>query len=330
MLSDLHDSILLRIMKFMNTKEAVQTCVLSSRWKNLWKGLTSFKLNYYTITDYTHFSEFVFWVLSNRDNLTSLHDIDLRQQFCIQPELVNQVLTYAVSHNVQKLKMEIDIIKCGYKINPCIFSCKSLTHLKLSILVAPGMIELPTSIQCPALKCLHLENVTFIGNDNGIVDPFSNCHMLSTLVLEHCYLHCNVECLCISNSKLSSLTIGSTIQAVGYKIVLSTPNLNYINLTGYFIHQVSICYLSFLEQVNVDVKGSEPYFPTYLDMTYSTLISWLQGLANYVKILTLSSSTLQVRFFYFHVSDKISLCLLSCQYTIFPFILVLLFAECVK
>ncbi|KAG4991578.1 hypothetical protein JHK87_025035 [Glycine soja] len=36
-ISELPDNILLHMMDFMDTREAVQTCVLSKRWNNLWK-----------------------------------------------------------------------------------------------------------------------------------------------------------------------------------------------------------------------------------------------------------------------------------------------------
>jgi len=45
-LSDLHDSILLHIMKFLNTEQAVQTCVLSTRWKDLWRHLANLALDF--------------------------------------------------------------------------------------------------------------------------------------------------------------------------------------------------------------------------------------------------------------------------------------------
>ena len=44
-LSDLPDCILLYILSFLNTKQVVQTCILSIRWKYLWKHLPTGGLN---------------------------------------------------------------------------------------------------------------------------------------------------------------------------------------------------------------------------------------------------------------------------------------------
>ncbi|XP_012567365.1 putative F-box protein At1g58310 [Cicer arietinum] len=291
-LSDLPDFVLLHIMKFMNTKQAVQTCVLSKRWKDLWQRLTNLALNSYDFTSLTHFSKFVSSVLSHRNGSVSLHDLDLRQKGCIEPGLLDRVMTYAVSHNVENLTIEVNLnFERGFKLHPCVFFCRTLTYLKLSIWAIPWMTELPTSLQLPALKSLHLEHVTFAANDNGFAAPFSNCHMLNTLVLDRCNLHRDAKFLTISNSMISCLTIGSTIQEVAYKIVLSTPNLNSLTVTRDLIHHVSACDLCFLERVYIDVDA---YFHTNFERTYSALISWLQALANYVQIMTLSSSTLKI------------------------------------
>ncbi|XP_017984695.1 PREDICTED: uncharacterized protein LOC18587437 isoform X2 [Theobroma cacao] len=44
----LPDAVLLKIMSFLNTKQAVQTCVLSKRWKSLWQSLPNLDFNFDT------------------------------------------------------------------------------------------------------------------------------------------------------------------------------------------------------------------------------------------------------------------------------------------
>jgi hypothetical protein len=313
-LSDFPDSILLEIMKFMDTKDAVQTCILSTRWKDLWRCLPSLATNFSDFSqNLTQFSQFVSSVLSHRDNSIDLPDIDLRHAGGIQPELLDRVMAYAVSHNVKTLAVDIDLIHFNFcddhTLNPCIFSCPSLTYLKICILSVPRMIELPSSLHFMALKSLHLEHVTFVANEDGVADPFSNCHMLTTLVLGWCTLTHNTKFLCISNSKLSSLTIGTILGAP--KVVLSTPNLSSLTLFRGLIDQVSTCNLSLLDQVNIDVQD--------IGHLYSNLINWLHGLADYIKILALSSTTLKVSsfafplFFFLFFSYCAKLFLIFCQ-----------------
>ncbi|KHN31750.1 Putative FBD-associated F-box protein [Glycine soja] len=44
-LSELPDFVLLHIMNFIDTKDALRTCILSKRWKDLWKHLTTLDLS---------------------------------------------------------------------------------------------------------------------------------------------------------------------------------------------------------------------------------------------------------------------------------------------
>ncbi|KAK7270845.1 hypothetical protein RJT34_26310 [Clitoria ternatea] len=291
-LSDLPDFVLLHIMKFMSTKHAVQTCVLSSRWKELWKCLSNLALNSSDFTNLVHFSKFVYRVLSSRDGSISLHSLDLRRKGCIEHELLDWIMGYAVSHDLERLTIEVNLnVKLGFKLHPCIFSCNSLTFLKLSIWAVPWMTELPNSLQLPALKSLHLEHATFTASDNDCAEPFSACRKLNTLVLDRCNLHRDAKFLCISNPNLLNLTIGSTIQEVTYRIVISTPNLRCLTVMRDPIHQLTTCNLSFLEQVNIDV---EAFFHPQIEKSHLALISLLKELADYVKIMILSSSTLKI------------------------------------
>jgi hypothetical protein len=321
-MSNLPDFVLLHIMRYMNTKQAVQTCVLSTRWKDLWRQLTNLALSYSDFTNgHSKYRRFLFSFLSHRDDSISLLDITLRNTSSIglEPKLMDRVMTYVVAHNVQNFTLHFNLrVKHGYTFNPCIFSCHSLTHLNLSFWSVPQSIQLPSSMQLPALKSLHLGYVTFAANDKGIVDTFRDCHMLSTLVLNCCAVGRKAKILCISNSKLSNLRI-NMFQDFNYKIVLSTPYLKSLTLWCDLLPEVSACDISFLEEVNIDVL----YFKSSAERIYSALIIWLQVLADYVKILTLSSGALKVITCVFFsimiliLFIKCSLCLL-CQYSISP------------
>ncbi|KAK7255114.1 hypothetical protein RIF29_28517 [Crotalaria pallida] len=106
MLSDLPDFVLLHIMGFMKTKDAVQTCVLSTRWMHLWKNLTTLKLNSSHFQGIVPFSEFVSSILSYHDGSISLLDVDLRFPGYMNHNILNNFFEYVVSHGIQQLKLD--------------------------------------------------------------------------------------------------------------------------------------------------------------------------------------------------------------------------------
>jgi hypothetical protein len=58
-LSNLPECVLLHILSFLSTKHTVQTCILSIRWKNLWKRVPAFVINYSQIRLRSCFEKFV-------------------------------------------------------------------------------------------------------------------------------------------------------------------------------------------------------------------------------------------------------------------------------
>ncbi|PNX96630.1 F-box/LRR-repeat protein [Trifolium pratense] len=84
-LSALSDDVLHHILSFNNAKQAVQSCILSTRWKILWKTLPTLtlKLSSHSLTSYwssktlERFTKFVIAILSQRDVAAPLHVLDL-------------------------------------------------------------------------------------------------------------------------------------------------------------------------------------------------------------------------------------------------------------
>ncbi|MCH84840.1 F-box/FBD/LRR-repeat protein [Trifolium medium] len=74
-LSDLSDCVLLRILSLLNAKQAVQTCILSTRWNNLWKHLSKLKLHSSYFDTMDGFAEFAAQILSLRGHSTYLYSL---------------------------------------------------------------------------------------------------------------------------------------------------------------------------------------------------------------------------------------------------------------
>jgi hypothetical protein len=135
-LSNLSDCVLLHVLSILNSKEAVQTCILSTRWKRLWKHLPVLSLSS------THFKKNNFKgvtkFLSLRDDKTALQALNIHGHESIMgPRLLERIISYAVSHDVQLLQI---YIKSDIQHFPsCLFSCHTLTSLNFC--VSPRIYE---------------------------------------------------------------------------------------------------------------------------------------------------------------------------------------------
>ncbi|CAJ2654780.1 unnamed protein product [Trifolium pratense] len=305
-LSDLPDHLLLHIIQFMITKHAIQTCILSKRWKDLWKSLTNLTLHH--SRDGFHISnKFVSHILSDRDHSLPLHKLIYYYYHLISEDILHpdpavspettllEVMKYAASHNVQQLKIDVGqgLIK-DLELPPSIFHCHSLTFLMLNFQHPDShdysKIIFPKSLNLPALKTLYLSFVTFTTSENGCAEPFSTCNMLSTLHIICCSLQDDAKTLCISNSNVSSLVVGDPCMHTRgfYKdVVFCTPKLTFLTIMGFLgCVSPSVSNLPFLEKANFD------YGYRYNPFKESLLIDWLHLLAN-VKLMNISFRTLR-------------------------------------
>jgi len=282
MISKLPDCILLHMMNLLKAQDAVRTCILSKRWKDLCKRLPTLT---YIPSCAQSLKNFNSWVLSCRDHSCSL--LNLTIQFCIQEdeEDLYKLVQYALSHNLEHLKVNINpSFKPKSELLPLIFGSHFLTFLDLCYSSNNKNVKCPKSLHLPAVRTLHLKCVNFVATHHQYADPFSNCHVLNTLVLDDCSLSEDAQVLCISNYALSNLTI---FCVTPYQFSLSTPNLSHFTISGSSIfHQLlfSTCNFSFLQQVNM-------HGPIY-DGKTSIFLTWLQVFAN-VKILKVDNYVIQ-------------------------------------
>jgi hypothetical protein len=287
-LSDLTDCVILHILSFLNTKDAVQTCILSPRYKDLWKRVPALVLHSTDFRTYKKFTKFVSKVLSLRDSSISLHALECSKSGCIEPRLLKKVVNYAISHNVQELKLSY---LCDIElISNSIFSCETLTCLKLSAYPRKDIKEktlFPKSLNLPALTILHLGNFAFCACDNNAqVEPFSTFKRLNSLVLSNCALK-DAVILCISSATLVNFTVRSYSYDF-YKIEFCTPSLGTFAFIGKPFQRLSGSTLSYVKHVDIDAEilSMEMEPPLFL-------LNWLFKLTN-TKSLTVTASTLQV------------------------------------
>ena len=211
-----------------------------------------------------------------------------RQHHCILKSIVN----YAVSHNVQCL--QIRVISDIQHFPTCLFSCKTLTSLNLSVL-HPNHFEqniFPSSLDLPALTNLYLRYFVFRVGNNGRAEPFSAFKNLNSLIINNCAV-LDEQNLCISSSTLANLTLQIRQNQYG-KIKLSTPNLGTFVLFG--IGDVPVLKqcrsktnLSSVKHADIDVIMCSDYANHYPSVLFNLLVQLSD-----IKSLTISSRALEV------------------------------------
>jgi len=129
MINYLSNWVLLHILSFSNTKEAVQTSILSKRWINLWKTLPTLILSPSHFRTHKKYKEFVSQILSLRDDSTSIYTLEFHHTYYVGPSLIQRIMKYVVSHNVQHLI--IDLKRDMKEFPSCFFSCHTQMSLNL-------------------------------------------------------------------------------------------------------------------------------------------------------------------------------------------------------
>jgi hypothetical protein len=159
-------------------------------------------------------------VLSLREPSISLQALDFKHArgSMLEPRILETIVSYAISHNVQQLGLSVSTDIAQIPDN--MFSCQTLTHLKLAIYSRGGHhILFPESLNLPALTSLQLENLRFCAADNGRAEPFSTFNKLSSLLISNCTMSGVGGTLCISNVTLVNFTLYNQLSKF-YKIDL--------------------------------------------------------------------------------------------------------------
>lgn len=298
-LSELPDCILLHILSFLDTKHVVRTCILSMRWKNLWKHVPALRLDSYSYSfggkNLKGFTKFVSSILSKRDASTALHTLDFQRTGFVEPHILKKILKYAVSHNVQQLQI---FVTCDIEhFTSSFFSCHTLTSLDLFVghKNYNQTTLFPNSLNLPVLTNLCLKSFAFRVCDNGCAEPFSAFNKLNSLIIDHC-IALDAENLCISSVTLASLTIitPSVVPRNYRKIELSTTSLCSFAYYGIPYQKLSGSQLCSVRHVNIDACVRWNY--TALDWKQANLLVFLSWLLELVDIesFTISFTTLQV------------------------------------
>jgi hypothetical protein len=303
-LSNLPDCVLRHILSSLDSKSVVQTCVLSKRWKFLWKSIPNLKLHASRFRTLKQFTEFVSKILTLRDGSITLRALDLVHQGTIEPSMLKRILRYACYDKTLLEKLGMSVRGDSDLIMRHVSLCKALTSLKLSMNPKDllSKTSFPKSLDLPTLTSLDLTNFAFCGDENRRAEPFLSFTRLNCLSLRNCTVK-DAEILNLSSETLVNLAIHRpTDRNIAIKnnpsdfakIELYAPNLSTFTFTGSPDQKICGTGLSSAKQVNIHaIVNSLWKVLTDHEEPPMVLLSWLQDLVN-VKSMTLSSTTLQV------------------------------------
>ncbi|KAI3832463.1 hypothetical protein MKW92_018033 [Papaver armeniacum] len=259
-ISKLPDNLIHHILSFTHTKFAVQTCVLSRRWRYIWNSIPILYLSLLLSNDPTTGNVFKDFV----DQVFLLHDFtDIPkivfdvQKGCNLQSRLNTWIVAALKHNVQDLRL-------GFNLDHFQFSHRLFTcNLRELVLIKHGgrctPMVLPGSIHLPHLKYLRIQSFSF-DNEELTNELFSSCPLLEFLVLKFCkFPNLNVR---ISGPNLKHVEIFKAVEisvnglhSDNGKVTLCTPNLSSFKTNDYMSTDYSLQNLSSLAIADISVTS---------------------------------------------------------------------------
>ena len=302
-ISNLPRKVLCHILSFLQTKHAVATSVLSTKWKNIWVSVPildfedSLLLHEENLINKpvedlrVSFSSFVDRVLIQY-NAPRLHWFRLKCAQNYESSHVNAWIYQALRRHVQKLRL------CVPTVHGDLFRTESLVYLKLG---TNFVLNVPASVLLPSLKTLHLNSIEF-SDDASTHKLISSCPVLEQLFIEECGMK-NIRCFNISAHALKCLAMECAILDneyatgfCGYKIVIDAPKLEYLRLYDYVAEGYHFKNLKSLIEAQVHVDLSTRRIEQR-DRAYygQKVLELIKGIHN-VKVLHLTGDSMEVRF----------------------------------
>ncbi|KAJ4744797.1 FBD-associated F-box protein [Rhynchospora pubera] len=251
-ISSLPDDLVIKFLSFLPTKEAVQTSILSKRWRNTWAYVPILMFEYNNsrfdgdMDEDLKFEQFVDSVLQNRR--ASLDTVIYNCNFYLSDwkpstEWLDRVVL--LEPRVISVCVETENFECP----DSVFSCASLESLKLCLYYHKDFtVVSPESLALPNLKILELEYLEL--GDNFMQLLFSGCPALESLKLVTCYF-CASD---ISSNVLKNLTLERCYN--GQTVRISCPGLVSLTIFSYYYFSwISLDNMASLVNADIQLEG---------------------------------------------------------------------------
>ncbi|KAL5787170.1 hypothetical protein ACOSP7_004119 [Xanthoceras sorbifolium] len=242
-LSSLPDPIIHYILSLTDTKSAVQTCVLSKKWRDHWTNIHSLNFDRSSFGRWVGFRNFVLHVLQHRKSF----DLGNLRFICgstNKVQLVKKVFLYAKSHRLEGLDSDLigsfpqRHLSCQQIIS---HECENLRTLKIYHILT-DFSEFAT------LTTLEISASSLPADTD---DLFSRCLNLENLVLVNCQVYCG-NTFIISSPRLVTVTISSFTFC--RHIVITAPRLKFLNLKEENPYSLSIDNCLAIEKVYIHMS----------------------------------------------------------------------------
>ncbi|KAH0672175.1 hypothetical protein KY284_023262 [Solanum tuberosum] len=202
-ISELPIGALHRILELMPIKYAARSSILSKHWRQLWSTQPNLVFDplffqYVSNTKDSAASVIHKILLKHTGDILGFHLIS--EADTLTQSDVNQFIIFASNHGIQKLTLKMANDE-KYVLPDSIFTCATLTHLKLSRCI----FMLPDGTQFPNLISLQLEHSKIAGH-RGLENKL-NLPVLETMELRFCV---DVDSVYLVSPKLENFSIISS------------------------------------------------------------------------------------------------------------------------
>ncbi|XP_022747530.1 F-box/LRR-repeat protein At3g26922-like isoform X2 [Durio zibethinus] len=300
LVSRLPDDILVHILSFLPTEDAIKTSILSKRWKYLWVSIPNFCFCDHSVWSRTMSHDLLLEVLASFfssvesgapvQNGPCIGKFYRWLEMPVAASRLRSWLSAAVKHNVQELKLFLPK-GIEFVLPNSLFTSKSLWHFTLKM---DCNLKLPGFICFSSLKYLNLRGVTF-QDDQSTQQLFSGFPVLEHLTLFKCNWG-NINEITIEIPTLKSLTFFEKVifedNFLNCKIVISALNLETLKVRGYLNVELLPCNLLSLDEASVNIE----YLIDGQQEHSHRLVKLLCGLPN-IKSLKLSNEALECLLF---------------------------------
>ncbi|CAN1266858.1 Putative F-box/FBD/LRR-repeat protein At4g03220 [Linum perenne] len=280
-ISDLPDCVLHHILSFLDTKSSVQTCILSRRWRSVWKYVDVLTFSKSSLRSNRALEQSVDKVLSLRCDGSRVRKVRINFQEEQSMHLLERVMKYAASHGVQELFI-CDHHDRSSDVIASVCSCyQSLKVLELDHISVEQNVGLWSRFEL--LESLTLTTCSW-DFDHVADDAFAaNFPRLETLKLDRCFHYDGIR--------------DSVMKITGFKLLnleIAFPGCRSLEISCPKLQSLSLEYnpdytlipdvnLPSLDRANIKLRGQRHVFFSSIGMDYPKLMM-LEVYANLFKI----------------------------------------------